>query len=347
MAALVFLCSGCFNTLDDLVVPTHELPTADVTVITEGRVSAHALAVANEVLHKNQSRSVETPEFAYVLNTRQSRSVSLPDTLACVVNYPNEGGFVIVANDPRVESVLAYSDTGSFSFDNEIAKVNFIDKIGAYIEQSALSPAPQQAATASIISDYFEVAPISKMLLGQWEPWNKYVVKHKPGWPVGCVAVAAATVMTYSRRHLEYKGSTIRLDCLETAIVNKNEDRDPWDGRVTPSRPNWFKNFALVDTHNISWVSLKIDDFIEIKTDPHIYYGYTSAVDQMAEFLYQISADLKMRYETNEFGSPVSVSSYGNAYDLLKDLKFSIHVGVYTDFDHNVSIIGRFYKLTA
>lgn len=315
MLALTGLCSSCSNSLDDLVVQSHELPVTDVTVVTEGSAPAKALAVANAVLQKNQSRSAAMPEFAYVLNKLQSRSLSLPDTLACVVNYPNDGGFVIVANDPRVESVLAYSDTGNFSFDNEIAKVNFIDKIGAYIEQAVANPAPQQAAAASSSSnEYLEVEPFSKMLLGQWDPWNKYVVKHHPGWPVGCVAVAAATVMTYSRKHLKYKDSTIMLDCLASTLER---------GDIRLARFDlWVKNTSKISLPP----GVTLPDSL-----PHRIYVYDEAVDRMAKFLDQISTDLNMDYRPKDLNGNDNKGSYSSIYrahTLCSSLGFTIPGGV-------------------
>lgn len=131
-------------------------------------------------------------------------SANLSDTLAYVVNYPKNGGFVIVASSNRVYPVLAFSDDGNFSFENEISKTNFIENIGAYLEE-----ADEEASYVVSENDFdgcYVVAPTVKTSLSQRSPWNKFVIEEHPGCPVGCVAVAAAQVMSHSKRTLSYHG---------------------------------------------------------------------------------------------------------------------------------------------
>ncbi|HCD77739.1 MAG TPA: hypothetical protein DEQ27_05380 [Prevotella sp.] len=97
-----------------------------------------ALEIASKVIKhssitRNQSEGI--PSFEYVLNETKTRTngTTAPDTLAYIINYPNNNGFVIVSTTRNVYPVLGFSDKGNFSFDNEIVKSNFIDNLGAYI----------------------------------------------------------------------------------------------------------------------------------------------------------------------------------------------------------------------
>lgn len=87
--------------------------------------------------------------------------------------------------------VLGFSDTGHFDLENEIAKVNFVDKIGAYIDDNE-----DKGITYEVKAEDFDgcyaASPSIMSSIGQGEPWDKYVIEEHPGCPVGCVAVATA-----------------------------------------------------------------------------------------------------------------------------------------------------------
>ena len=98
---------------------------------------SEALEIANKFLGKPLlSRcSEQEVDFQYVITTDETRSTyTFSDTIAYVINYPDNNGFAIIASDRRVNPVLAFADEGVFTFDNEVSKVNFIDRISSYIE---------------------------------------------------------------------------------------------------------------------------------------------------------------------------------------------------------------------
>ena len=98
-----------------------------------------ALDIADKVLGNHVSnRSVSgNPCVEYVTRNNEfshsTRSLTdISDTLAYVINYPNESGFVIVSSSSHVYPVLAYSNEGNFSFSNDVSKINFIDNGNYY-----------------------------------------------------------------------------------------------------------------------------------------------------------------------------------------------------------------------
>lgn len=60
-------------------------------------------------------------KFDFVLSNKKSttRSASVSDTLAYIINYPNEEGFTIVSTSRKIFPVLGFSEKGHFSIDNE------------------------------------------------------------------------------------------------------------------------------------------------------------------------------------------------------------------------------------
>ena len=134
---LVVLLSGCSSDMDDLSIPNSNA-VASTSNVSSNITKDDAIAIANKVLKKNGTRSgiFNLPSFEYVVSGNSTRSTSTADTLAYVLNYPDNAGFVIVAADRRVYPVLGFSDEGNFSFENDNAKTNFIDNIEAYLESA-------------------------------------------------------------------------------------------------------------------------------------------------------------------------------------------------------------------
>lgn len=130
------LLSGCSDYLDNSI-EQNKMSNESIDIPVYKITKDDAIEIADKVLRKTATRSDnDNPTFEYVLNETPTRCISLSDTLAYVLNYPDNGGFVIVSTDRRVYPVLAYSNEGQFSFDNEIAKTNFIDNIGTYMEEN-------------------------------------------------------------------------------------------------------------------------------------------------------------------------------------------------------------------
>lgn len=251
-----------------------------------------ALSIASKVLGVGISRNsmLNFPEIQCVLNESNSRSdVNLSDTLAYVLNYPDNGGFVIVSADNRIYPVLGYSNEGNFSLNNEIANKNFIEKIGAYIESA------DDTNYYDVSSDDFvscvQVNPASNTKIGQRTPWDKYVIQVHPGCPVGCTAVATALVLSHSKETIEYHGSKFYLKSIISAINAANTNV------LNPiSAPKKIVGGTVQPT-----------------------YTYAQAVDSMARLLYYVAEDIETVFTENS-----SYTYPSNAFNLCKDLGYTI-----------------------
>ncbi|MDE5652064.1 MAG: C10 family peptidase [Muribaculaceae bacterium] len=295
LLATVVILSGCSGETDDLSIPNSN------AIVSKANVGNHismddAVVIANKVLKNDVTRSglLNFPSFEYVVSGSSTRSASAADTLAYVLNYPDNSGFVIVATDRRVYPVLAFADEGNFSFENDNAKANFIDNIEAYLD-NAVSDKIYDVTDTDFDGCYM-VNPIVQISLNQRSPWDKYVIQEHPDCPVGCVAVATALVMSHSKYQINYHNSTFQLKSIIDAIsegsnnTNKNAPKRIVGG-IPPT------------------------------------YTYEQAVDSMAKLLYWIGLDVNMKY------SPQGSAAFSrDAYELCKSLNFSISSG-YEKFD--------------
>lgn len=303
------LLAGCNSAIEDEPL-LKDRQDESGSVISYKISQTEALEFSNKVLNKISTRSTlpSPPSFDYVVDGKSTRGTLSNDTLAYVINYPNDGGFVIVATDKRVNPLLAFSDTGHFSFDNEIAKVNFIDNLGAYVEQTK-SNSPFKLSDISF-DNASTVEPFIDAFLNQRSPWDKYVIKEHPGCPVGCVAVATAYVMSYSKEKLAYHDEEFLLKTIVSAI------------RAVPQDPNQTDNQTQVQGTNL--------------LPPPIIYSYTWGQDRMAKLLYWIGKDVDMVYGTQSSGAYSE-----DAFNLCKSLNYTIPSG-FTSF--NINEIARYIR---
>lgn len=289
---IVAFIVGCTNeTLGDSSNVVDKIKTTSIN-------KDDALIIANKVLSRNgktRSDADSLPELDYVFSKNRTRNAWSGDTLAYIINYPNNGGFVIVSSIKNVYPVLGFSKEGNFSFDNAAAEQNFVECIEDYL------------ANANKLSIYevddndfdgcYVVDPMVQISLSQGNPWNKYVIKEHPNCPAGCVAVATALVMSHSKDSINYHGSLFKFKSITEAI----------------SKGQGYSNNSVVNT--------------TISHKP--VYSYEEAVDSMARLLYWLGKDLNMDY------SVLGSGAYSiDAYNLCKDLGYEIPSN-YASFDIN------------
>lgn len=254
------------------------------------KISQHeALAISDGFRRSYGSRSsvfaLENVEYVTESHTRSGAPV---DTVAYIFNYRDSGGFTIVSADNRVSPILAYSDTGYFTNENEIAKEAFCDRIGDYLRK-VISKGDVNGSTEGDLESCAAVMPIVKGSMSQRAPFNKYVVPEHPtlgSLPVGCVAVACATVMIHSANSLKYHNSVFKLKSIREGFISQSQT----------TRSTNTKQIVGVDSP----------------------YSYDRAVDSIAKLLYWIGKDVGMNY-----GSKVSYAATGNARLLLDQLGFN------------------------
>lgn len=294
LAAL--LCFSCTDAIDDFNNQTN--PSNSQNASYNHISEALALNIAESFWGGNQkarSKSA-TPTVCYVLkNTTLSRHINnLSDTLAYIFNYPENEGFTIVASDNRVNPILAYSDQGQFSFDNEIVKDNFIARIEDYMSaetsQNLIYPIEKHNTESCIV-----IYPYISESIGQGAPYNKYVTIEHPNCPAGCVAVATANVMIQSLNSKRYRNSHFEFAAIRQAFKEHN-----------PPHPEPISISRIVGP-------------TYPPANPLIKYSYEEAVDSVAKMLYWIGKDVDMDYHPNG-----SSAFSQDAYNLLKHLSFDI-----------------------
>lgn len=306
----LFFLTGCTNAIDDEALLDNR-QDENISLDSDKITQIEAIEISNEVLNKISTRttSADIPAFEYVIADKSSQKSASNDTLAYVINYPEDKGFVILATDKRVNPLLAFSERGHFSFDNVTAKEMFVDKLGLYLER-AKSNAPFDFGDIAF-DNSSTVEPFIKISLDQRNPWDKYVIQEHPGCPVGCLAVATALVMTYSKEELYYHEETWQFKKIISAIENKNV--------VVPVRPT-----PPTKSQGIN------------PLPPISMYTYDWGVERMAKLLYWIGVDLGMTYTTDGSSAPMI-----NSYNLCRDLNYSIPSG-YTNY--NINEVARYLR---
>lgn len=265
-----------------------------------------AVNIADKILKK--SALTRTPaeakvSFDFVISNKspKTRSASISDTLAYIINYANDEGFAIISTNKNVFPVLAFSEKGNFSCDNENARINFVDKIEEYnatanTGKTYNSENPQYGVC-------YQIRPFVKTTIGLNAPWDKYVIKEHPDCPVGCVAVATALMLTHSMLELDYHGSKYYFKSIIEAIHKEQKKRQE-DSTPIYAEEEW--NEAVQPT-----------------------YTYEQAVDSMAKLLYWLGKDLGIEYKPG-----TSSASILSGYNLCKQLKEVKDLEYYT-FDIN------------
>ncbi len=253
------------------------------------------MEIANMVVGKSSTRiNSEITNFEYVIRdksiTRFEKN-ACSDTLAYIINYPNEEGFAIIASDKRVYPILAYSDKGSFSLSNEVSKVNFIDGIEGYMEKNCSVNTSNIDVDEEELDNCRMIFPTINISLHQDAPYNKFVVKEYPDCPVGCVAVATALVMMHSIPGMNYHDSRFYFTRMREVISNNN-------GRLNSPQ-------KIVGAGYLNET-----------------YTYDQAIDSIAKILYWIGKDVGMNYSPSGSGA----NSY-MAYTLIRHLNFDVVLG--------------------
>lgn len=124
-----------------------------------------------------------------------------------VFNVGQNGGFVIVSSDDRTETVLGYSDTGSFNTTdvpealNELLLdyTNQVDALGTS-ESANYSKSASLSSENTSTTEQTAIAPLITTLWGQNSPYNrKCPTINGSSTVVGCVAVAVAQILNYNK----------------------------------------------------------------------------------------------------------------------------------------------------
>lgn len=300
-AAMLIGAASCSN--QDMPDPVQN--NNSDKALSEGALEA--VAIADDFLGRSQSRSGETPQVLYILNEAKSRSeASLPDTLAYVVNYPEQSGYAVVMNSDRPDRVLAFSETGNFDMNNEVVNEYFTSRIGSFMATPygfgvdiPVGPGTWLGSVTPVV-----VTPIYEDVY----PYYYYVQKYHSGFYAGTGPVAIAKVMLHAKDKVE--------NCFGTTLYCKSI-RNAYTGTasVAPDPTYSLANAKNMVAGLIANLANKLDaKYYSI--DNHKRYSMSSAnaINYLRSMGYEIATDMttyKFSDVHSSIGSGNIVVMYG------------------------------------
>lgn len=291
----VFILISCSSNFDEPSSPApRKITRSDVLETPHTLSRDEVMASCKKVLKKESDTKLATltPILACNENLKDN---FLSDTIAYVVNHPNNGGFAIIANDSRVKEILAYSDKNNFSEDNLLAKYFFINKIEGYLA-SVLnndSKEPDGNNPDKIPVKHFVIDPQITVELGPWAPFNRVVEKNHPGCSyTGLSNVAAATIISHLTDTLIYNNYLYNFPSIIGALNNNVERIADFPDITYPGGEHFLIKFHHSYVGSVSAFSQLIYDIgVASKTTYKPTYTWTSP-------LLVLSTIKKMGFET-------------------------------------------------
>lgn len=249
---------------------------------------------------KKDTKSITKAKVEAVLAQKYINDPKLlSDTVAYIVNYSDNGGFAIIANDSRIEETLAYSETGNFTSDNPMAKAMFIDKIEDYLYSLASSGTNvSQSSQVKAATRHLVIDPQIDIEISPLEPFNRKITEEYSDCTAGFQNVAAATIISHLREVLLYKNFEYNFKQINYAL---NQGPGFWG--LSPSLPTPAGyNGGITDGKPLKFV-----------------YSYDGSVSAYCQLLYDLGKDTNTQYnETDE----TTYTYYYNTKSVLEDLGF-------------------------
>lgn len=200
----------------------------------------------------------------------------LSDTVAFIVNYQNNGGFVVIANDKRVDPILAWSDNGNMKDDNTYVRLLFLDNIQSYLASISQGFSDNIYSVANSPVRRFIVDPMVEIKLHPFTPFNEKIQDHYdwsfPSTPV----VAATTILACAKKSLTYKGFHYDFKQINYAY-KQGEGFNPLNPGVQPN--------GLIPGIPATFL-----------------YSYAGSVSAYNQLMYDLGEDTHTIYKELDFG---------------------------------------------
>lgn len=238
-----------------------------------------------------------------------------------VVNYGEEGGFVIVSATKDTEPILAYSDTGSFRLDNigESPAGMWLDDTKLYVEHSSELPDSVKLSAAQ-----------------QWERLTSTTVPapslQTRGWtdPEEVMAVYYALEYYRSQGYEIYENPSSDVHTLSPdmnqALDNLSDQPDP-DGFSQREKSFLLKRHTSNEEKVLPMITTRWHQFIpyngKLVQEYHkpLYLGcVTIAVAQLMKHYKKPNGG----FQYDKMPDQLSLISQGEGYDILTDFLFNI-----------------------
>lgn len=234
-------------------------------------VSESQARMVAQSFRQTGARSVAVPTLVYTGMASHSGARVAEAPTFYVYNYGADQGFVIVAGDDCVPSILAYADKGRFSAGDAMPSqvAWWLDTYSAYIDGArsgtrALVQAPD-------LGD-FEVAvqPLVKTLWDQAEPYNGLcpMLSADERCATGCAATAIAQVMNYHQWPESGEGSVTHGGL----VMDFSQSVYDWDNMLDTYTPG-----AYSETEGRAVAKLMLDVGMSVK----MAYGYESGAQNV------------------------------------------------------------------
>lgn len=265
-----------------------------ISLLSFSQMSADELT-ANQALARLLADKSETSVATKARKAKAANQLKLAYTSTVgnrntyyVFDDMQQGGYVLLAADDCMPTVLGYVDKGKFDYDNLPSNMKwYLGMLDSAVKNNA-----RRGITAKTISEN-EIAP----LLGatewdQMKPFNtlvpeyEYGEKGKEQAPVGCVACATAQIMRFHKHPSSGTGG-------ETSYKFLWDTKEGTDQQVATDSTEFSTNF---DEHTYDWDNM-LDKYDSEKPNWNEAQGNAVAV-----LLKDIGVAAKMRYGTSASG---------------------------------------------
>ena len=242
--------------------------------------------------------------------------------------YSGSDGFMLLPADDRVAPLLAYSETGSFDFENMAPATEWW--LGLYADYINSLPADAGAYAADSGEGEALQVPISPLLKTTWDqgqPYNKLC----PTWligpcPTGCAATAMAQVMNYWQYPRQGTGSISYKNSMlaSTHSMNFESATFNWEKMLDTYPDNSYTDYegaAVAMLMRACGMSIKMQYYLgasgalpeDIAPALKKYFKYDNEASHVARNGQSDSEWEKLVYDELALGRPVIYAGYSPA----------------------------------
>lgn len=289
ISILVISIVSC-SSVDEPIVNNEDTSVQSRAVISSWHSlsESEVVSIADNAIGKSSVKPSMRKLEVLMIQDKSLSSLLISDTIAYIVNYVEEGGFAVIANDSRVAGPLAYGRKGSIQNSDSPVKFMFLDKIEAY-----LATLQSNEISNNVPSRHLIVEPQISVELGPWYPFNKKIEKKYPGHYASGGCLAAAGIISCLRENLVYHNYEYNFPKIIYAY-NQGPGFDP----------------IVVEPYLTG-----INGVVPTQT---FKYSYEGSIDAFNQLLYNLSEDSKTVYN---YSDEIAVNSETTPLYIMQTLR--------------------------
>lgn len=232
LALIVF--TSCTNEDGILVSENQDVPEEEKNEVSIWEAQADLESLLLDIdaqSSRSQSRNIKN-SFSLPVKNRLSRSGDSVSSLVHIFNFEDNQGYAIMSGDKRVPSLIAITESGNLTEDEEIDNPGialFLEGMENLYEdrvqpQKVQPILPDSMAVDDLVAyrDYgnwknivYKRYGFCPVKWGQGSPYNKYCpLKNGKGTVTGCVATAVAQLMAIYRYPESYNVYSFSWDAM-------------------------------------------------------------------------------------------------------------------------------------